>query len=99
MITQDLNYFINSDLSKTPPMKVQVIGQDGVLRYEYTVPANFQLDLYVQYLFPFNEIMVSETNKDLDVSVVNKDGSDLQEIHHGIFQVFPLREYSKITRH
>lgn len=86
MYTLPMNRFISEGPDKTPPMRVQVIDFNGQLTHTYDVPAGFQLDLYVQSLFPTAEFMVYSTHEELNVSVIIPENQDIYQIHRGVYR-------------
>ena len=71
-----------------PPMRVKVINDKGIVSKTFETPQGFQLERYVDSLYPNNELMIYElTNKDdkreLNVTVLGNFGYDAIEIYVG----------------
>jgi hypothetical protein len=77
--------FISNSINKTPPMLVQVIDLHGKVVDTYQAPSGFQLDRYVNSLFPQAELMVSACHTEINVSVIIPENKEIYQIHRGIY--------------
>lgn len=59
--------------AKTRAMKVRVVAKSGKVTSTFDVPEGFQLERYVDALYPENELMVYDNNKEINVSVLEDD--------------------------
>jgi hypothetical protein len=79
---EDIGKFISTSPAKTKPMEVYVDKGSGMLEGPYNVPAGFQLDRYVMFIYPQDEIHVSFTDFGMTVEVVKDD--EVVQVFHGI---------------
>jgi hypothetical protein len=83
---KDIEKFVSNVPNKTPPMTVQVIDNRGQTAYTYDAPAGFQLERYVQSIFPKNaELMVTFPTNEFNVSVFIPGEVEPYQIHVGRF--------------
>ena len=86
---KNLSDFISDSPFATPAMKVKVIDKNGKVSKTYDAPAGFQLDLYVDSLYPDAELMITASNSDITVSVIPHGQTEILEIHQGVYQDGP----------
>lgn len=85
MITQEvLERFVDLDL-KTPAMSVMV-KRPNRISDSYIVPSGFQLDLYVNSLFPSFQLKVECFPEKMIVSVMHNNSAI--ETHEGVFREY-----------
>lgn len=70
--------------AKTPGMKVNVIGEDGQITKTFTAPEGFQLERYVDALYPQSEFMVYNNAREVNVSVIVAD--NIIEVYQGLYK-------------
>lgn len=80
---RDLKDFIGP--VETPAMSVQVIDMSGELVKVFDAPVGFQLERYVDSIYPGREFMSYDTDHEVNVSVVNEN-LDIVEIYRGVYK-------------
>lgn len=83
ILMRNLSNFIGP-VKTTPAMKVEVIDNAGKLLNTFEAPPGFQLERYVDALYPENEFMIYETNVEINISVLENHG--IFEIYKGIYK-------------
>jgi hypothetical protein len=69
---------------KTRAMSVRVIANDGSVVKEFDAPEGFQLERYVDSLYPENEFMTYATNAEVNISVLENHG--IVEVYIGTYK-------------
>lgn len=82
---RNLNEFISPCPVKTPAMRVQVIDNNGDLVKIFDAPPGFQLERYVDAVYPENEFMMYSTGQEVNISVID-DESKIIEVYRGIYE-------------
>jgi hypothetical protein len=67
-----------------PAMQVEVIDKNGVITHTFEVPPGFQLERYVDAIYPEKELMVYTAAKEVNISVL--DGEEIIEIYKGLYK-------------
>lgn len=80
---RDLSEFIGP-VKTMPAMRVEVIDNTGVVTSTFEAPSGFQLERYVDALYPENEFMTYGTNLEVNVSVLENHG--IVEIYRGVYK-------------
>ena len=80
---KDLSDFIGP-LRTTPTMQVEVIDIDGKVRNTFLAPPGFQLERYVDALYPESDFMMYATHEEINISVL--DGFRVTEIYRGVYK-------------
>jgi len=81
---KDLSKFISRSPTPTRPMTVEVIDFNGKVKSTFLAPAGFQLDRYVDALYPENEFMLYATHEEINVSVFVDE--KITEIYKGTYK-------------
>lgn len=69
--------------AETPRMKVDVIDTNGKITKTFQAPEGFQLERYVDALYPHTECMFYQNKTEVNVSVIVED--NIVEIYRGTF--------------
>lgn len=69
---------------KTKAMSVKVIANDGSVVKTFDAPQGFQLERYVDSLYPENEFMTYGTDLEVNVSVLENHG--VVEVYVGTYK-------------
>lgn len=80
---KDLSEFIGP-LRTTPTMQVEVIDNTGKVRNTFLAPPGFQLERYVDSLYPENEFMMYATEAEVNISVLENHG--IVEVYKGTYK-------------
>lgn len=80
---KDLSDFIGP-LRTTPSMQVEVIDINGNVKNTFLAPPGFQLERYVDSLYPENDFMMYATHDEVNISVI--DGFKVTEIYRGKYK-------------
>ena len=78
----DLDRFVGP-IKTTPPMRVEVIDIKGKVINVFEAPPGFQLERYVDALYPNHEFMVYATDTEVNISVVDDD--QITEVFKGTY--------------
>jgi carotenoid cleavage dioxygenase-like enzyme len=81
---RDLKNFISPSLYKTPPMRVQVIDKNGEMVKAFDAPPGFQLERYVDSVYPGKEFMMTASDAEVTISVLDDD--EITEIYRGVYK-------------
>jgi hypothetical protein len=68
----------------TPKMKVEVIDTNGKVTKTFQAPEGFQLERYVDALYPNLQFMAYQNRAEVNVSVIVED--NIVEIYRGTFK-------------
>jgi hypothetical protein len=79
----DLSEFIGP-LRTTPTMRVEVIDMTGKVKRLFLAPPGFQLERYVDALYPENDFMMYATHEEVNISVLENDR--ITEIYRGKYK-------------
>ena len=80
---RDLSEFIGP-IKNTPAMQVDVIDIKGVVKKTFSAPPGFQLERYVDDLYPEQDFMMYATHEEINISVL--DGEKITEIYRGRYK-------------
>ncbi len=81
---RNLSEFIGP-ITSTPPMQVEVIDNSGKIQSTFEAPPGFQLERYVDDLYPDNEFMTYATSLEVNISVLENHG--ITEIFRGTYKI------------
>lgn len=70
--------------AKTRAMSVRVIANDGSVVKTFDAPEGFQLERYVDSLYPENEFMAYQNATEVNVSVLENHG--IVEVYVGTYK-------------
>jgi len=72
----------------TPPMKVEVIDINGKVRNTFEAPPGFQLERYVDSLYPEKEFMAYELDggNRREVNITVLENEVVVEIYRGVYK-------------
>jgi hypothetical protein len=80
---RDLSDFIGP-LRTTPTMQVEVIDINGQVKNTFLAPPGFQLERYVDAVYPENDFMMYATQDEVNISVLV--GERITEIYRGVYK-------------
>lgn len=80
---KDLSQFVGP-IKELPAMKVEVIDNTGVVISTFDAPNGFQLERYVDSLYPENEFMTYGNDHEINVSVIENHG--IVEVYRGVYK-------------